>query len=158
MSRLVHSESLHVGCMRLPPGGLVGSHRAATDQMFAAVEGEGWVRGSASERIPIEAGQAVFWESGEEHEAGTDTGLVAIVVEGEGLETNPEDMGPVTISQKLSPHTSHDSNTSPDVIEGIEVPNGRSCQHWRERKAGLQIITARGVVDVCDELPAWGRS
>jgi quercetin dioxygenase-like cupin family protein len=95
ISRLFHSEHLHVGCMRLGPGGVVGYHRAASHQLFAVVEGEGWVRGAGPDRIPIQAGQAALWESGEEHEAGTDTGMVAIVVEGEALASRPENIGPV---------------------------------------------------------------
>jgi quercetin dioxygenase-like cupin family protein len=95
MSRLVHTEALHVGCMRLGPGGLVGYHRASTHQLFAVVEGAGWVRGAGVERVPISAGQAVYWEAGEEHEAGTDTGMVAIVVESDMLTNSAEDMGPV---------------------------------------------------------------
>jgi mannose-6-phosphate isomerase-like protein (cupin superfamily) len=94
MSRLVHSDNLHVGCMRLGPGGLVGYHRAVAAQLFAIVEGEGWVRGEGSDHIPIKAGQAVMWESGEQHEAGTDTGMIAIVVEGALLSGGTVDIGP----------------------------------------------------------------
>src|SRR5437763_13793128 len=81
ISRLIHSEILHVGCMRLGAGGLVGSHEAATHQLFAVVEGEGWTRKGTADRAPIRAGQAVLWEPGELHEAGTERGMVAIVVE-----------------------------------------------------------------------------
>jgi quercetin dioxygenase-like cupin family protein len=70
-------------CLHLPPGGLVGRHRAATRQLFCVVAGDGWVSGPDRERVPVAAGQAAFWEPGEEHEAGTDTGLVAVVLEGE---------------------------------------------------------------------------
>jgi hypothetical protein len=45
--------------------------------------------------VPIEAGQAAFWERGDYHEAGTDRGMVAIVVEGDDLASSPEDVGPV---------------------------------------------------------------
>jgi len=96
ISRLVQSETLHVGCMRLGPGGLVAYHQALTHQLFAVVEGQGWVRGASSQRVPIEVGQAAFWQPGEYHEAGTDTGMVAIVVEGAALASSPEDIGPVS--------------------------------------------------------------
>lgn len=95
MSRLAHPDGIHVGCMRLGPGGVVGYHRAATYQLFAVVEGEGWVRGEDPERVPIRAGQAAFWEPGEGHEAGTDSGMVAIVVEGDILGGDPGAIGPV---------------------------------------------------------------
>jgi hypothetical protein len=94
MSRLIRSENLHVGCMRLGAGGLVGYHRAVATQLFAVVGGEGWVRGDGSDRIPITAGQAALWESGEQHEAGTDTVMIAIVVEGALLSGGTVDIGP----------------------------------------------------------------
>ncbi|HDX9588930.1 TPA: hypothetical protein ROX98_001896 [Bacillus pseudomycoides] len=40
------------------------------------------------EKIPIQAGQAAFWEKGEKHETSTKTGLMAIVIEGEDLSVN----------------------------------------------------------------------
>ena len=49
------------------------------------VEGEGWVRGPDGERVPVTAGKAVYWEAGEEHESGSDSGMTAIVVEAERL-------------------------------------------------------------------------
>lgn len=83
MSPLVRSSELHVGCMRLQAGGSVGYHQATTPQLFAVVDGAGWIRSDETEqREPISAGRAVIWESGEWHEVGTDEGLVAIVVEG----------------------------------------------------------------------------
>ena len=81
LSRLFHSEELHVGCMRLGPGGLIGMHPAGTPQLLAVVEGEGWIRGEEGTKTRVSAGGAVFWEEGEMHETGTDAGLVAIVIE-----------------------------------------------------------------------------
>ena len=83
MSPLVRASELHVGCMRLGPGGSVGYHQATTPQLFAVVEGSGWIS-SGEERLrePISSGVAVLWDEGEWHEVGTDGGLVAIVVEG----------------------------------------------------------------------------
>jgi hypothetical protein len=72
-------------CLHLPPGGLIGRHRAATRQLFCVVAGEGWVSGPGQRRVPITAGQAVCWEQGEEHETGTQTGLTAVVLEGDDL-------------------------------------------------------------------------
>ena len=94
ISRLVHTEETHVGCMRLGPGGVVGYHEATTYQLFAVVEGEGWVRGEGPERTPIHAGEAAFWGPREWHAAGTETGMVAIVVEGAVLGSDPGAIGP----------------------------------------------------------------
>lgn len=68
-------------------------HLAATPQLLAVVEGEGWIRGEEGPKIPISAGGAVFWSEGEMHETGTDTGLVAIVVETKAL-VDGESLGP----------------------------------------------------------------
>ena len=82
MSALVRSADLHVGCMRLDPGGSVGYHQATTPQLFAVVEGSGWISsGQERRRLPISSGGAVVWATGEWHEVGTEHGLVAIVVE-----------------------------------------------------------------------------
>jgi hypothetical protein len=95
ISRLFHSGELHVGCMRLAPGGLIGMHPASVPQLLAVVEGEGWIRGADGDRTPISAGGAVFWSRGEMHETGTDSGLVAIVIETAAL-VEGEAMGPVS--------------------------------------------------------------
>ncbi|HEU4784951.1 MAG TPA: hypothetical protein VFS83_16555, partial [Ktedonobacterales bacterium] len=73
---------------RLAPGGRVGAHQATTRQLFLVMSGEGWVRGPEHERTSITVGQAAFWESGEEHESGSETGMVAFVIEGDTL--NPD--------------------------------------------------------------------
>jgi quercetin dioxygenase-like cupin family protein len=80
--------------MYLGPGGLVGYHPAGTYQLFTVIEGDGWVRADGSERVPIGAGQAAFWQPGEGHEAGTDAGMTAIVVETDALGGDPAAIGP----------------------------------------------------------------
>jgi quercetin dioxygenase-like cupin family protein len=77
--------SAGVVCMRVAPGGTIAEHPAAANQLFLVVEGEGWVRSAPSDRVHIKAGQAALWKQGEKHEAGSATGLVAIIVEGAGL-------------------------------------------------------------------------
>ena len=94
MSRLFHSSELHVGCMRLEPGGLIGMHPASTAQLLAVVEGQGWIRGEDGVKTPVTAGGAVFWSEGEMHETGTDSGMMAIVVETAAL-LDDEHLGPV---------------------------------------------------------------
>lgn len=111
MSRLIHTEALHVGCMRLGAGGLVGHHQAVTHQLFAVVEGEGWVQGEDGERVPISAGQAALWTPGEYHSAGTGTGMVAIVVEGDAVVAARADIGPVPPSGNDIPSVAHRHET-----------------------------------------------
>ena len=96
ISRLIHSDTVHVGCMRLGPGGSVGYHQASGQQLFAVVEGQGWVLGEDGGRVPIKAGEAAFWKRGEYHGAQTDVGMVAIVIEGDVLTARPEEVGPIS--------------------------------------------------------------
>jgi quercetin dioxygenase-like cupin family protein len=93
VSRIVRSEGLfQAGCMHFDPGGVIGFHPAGVNQLFLVVSGSGWVRDETSGRVPIRAGEAVFWEAGEGHESGTETGMTAIVIEGPGL--NPDEWMP----------------------------------------------------------------
>jgi hypothetical protein len=75
-----------VGCL-LPPAARRGDRpaRGGDPPLLCVVTGEGWVSGPDGNRIPIAVGRAAFWGRGEEHETGTDTGLTAIVLEGQDL-------------------------------------------------------------------------
>jgi quercetin dioxygenase-like cupin family protein len=87
--RLAQADASVLSCVELGPGGVIGRHPAAGAQLFVVVEGAGHVSGADGDERPIGAGQAAFWEAGEEHETRTDEGLVAIVLEGEQLEVRP---------------------------------------------------------------------
>jgi hypothetical protein len=60
-------------------------HRAAAPQLFIVIAGGGWVRGETDERFPITSGQAAFWEKGELHASGSESGMTVIVIEAEDL-------------------------------------------------------------------------
>jgi quercetin dioxygenase-like cupin family protein len=75
----------HIGCIHFSHGGIVGLHQAITQQLFLVVAGSGWVRGESDERTPVSAGQAAFWEKGEWHESGSESGMTAIVIEGDDI-------------------------------------------------------------------------
>jgi GrpB-like predicted nucleotidyltransferase (UPF0157 family)/quercetin dioxygenase-like cupin family protein len=66
----------------LPPGGRVGRHPAASDQLFAVFAGRGWVAGDDGVPREVTPGYAARWRAGEEHEAGAEAGLTAVIVEG----------------------------------------------------------------------------
>src|SRR5579884_1419327 len=75
-----------LGCLRLGPGGVLGYHRATTHQLLLVVAGEGRVRAGDEPPRPIVAGQAAYWQPGEEHETTTDSGLTALVLEADTLD------------------------------------------------------------------------
>ena len=71
---------------RIAAGGRIVRHPASVPQILAVLEGAGEVSGADGIAETIEAGEAVFWQRGEEHEAATASGLTALILEGEGLE------------------------------------------------------------------------
>lgn len=89
-SKIIRSNAkVKVSCFHLSANGLVGFHQAVTQQLFLVVKGKGWARGEFPKKIPIAENQTVFWDKNEWHEAGTSTGLTAIVIEGDLM--NPSD-------------------------------------------------------------------
>lgn len=81
------TEYARATCLTVGPGGLIGAHPAGSHQVLLIVAGSGWVAGGDGAHVPVSAGQGVYWESGEVHTTGSETGLTAIALEG----------GPVTI-------------------------------------------------------------
>ena len=71
-----------VSCAYLRAGGIIGYHQATIPQLFLVVHGEGWARAENSDRTSIKAGQAAYWEKGEWHESGTETGMTVMIIEG----------------------------------------------------------------------------
>jgi quercetin dioxygenase-like cupin family protein len=71
---------------RVAPGGRIVRHPATYPQVLAVLEGSGSVSGTDGIEEPIEAGEAVFWRTGEEHEVTSANGLTALIIEGDGLD------------------------------------------------------------------------
>jgi GrpB-like predicted nucleotidyltransferase (UPF0157 family) len=71
-----------VQVLHVPAGGRIGRHAAASRQLLGVVSGVGWAEGADGVRRELRPGYGVVWESGEEHEAGTDSGFTAVCVEG----------------------------------------------------------------------------
>jgi quercetin dioxygenase-like cupin family protein len=76
----------HAVVIEIAPGGVVARHPAVVTQLFVVVYGSGWVSGANGEREAIQAGEAVLWDQGEEHESSSDEGMTALVVEAESLD------------------------------------------------------------------------
>jgi quercetin dioxygenase-like cupin family protein len=82
--RRLASEA-HAVVIEIAPGGVVGRHPSVVPQLFVVVRGSGWVSGGDGERESIAAGEAVLWETREEHESGSEEGMIALVLETESL-------------------------------------------------------------------------
>jgi hypothetical protein len=72
---------IHLTCLTVEPGGVIGTHPATEAQLFLVITGEGWTAGPDSHRVPITAGWGVRWDAGGGHTSGTDAGLTALAVE-----------------------------------------------------------------------------
>jgi quercetin dioxygenase-like cupin family protein len=70
---------------RFAPGGRLLRHPATFPHVVAVLQGSGEVSGEGGDDEPIEAGEAVFWHEGEEHEMKSAAGLTALIIEGESL-------------------------------------------------------------------------
>jgi quercetin dioxygenase-like cupin family protein len=83
ISRVVQLfDEAAVSCAYLSIDGIIGYHQATVPQLFLVLQGEGWVRSETSDKTSIKAGQAAYWERGEWHESGTETGMTVIIIEG----------------------------------------------------------------------------
>ena len=86
ISGILHLESkARVSCIYFGAHGRIGYHPAHSAQLFCVVAGEGWVRGDSSEPVAIAAGRAAYWEAGEWHESGTESGMTVVVIESDTL-------------------------------------------------------------------------
>lgn len=81
-----------VTVIHVEPGGTLGFHPSTGRQLYMVMNGDGWVEGPEREPRPIHAGQAAFWDAGEWHASGSDTGMTAVSVEAD--EMNPAEFMP----------------------------------------------------------------
>lgn len=87
VSRVARIEGrVQVAVIHLGPAGTVGRHPAVVNQLFMVVAGDGWVEGGDGKRVAVGPGRAAFWTAGEEHASGSDSGLIAVVVEAKDLD------------------------------------------------------------------------
>jgi quercetin dioxygenase-like cupin family protein len=75
-----------ISSLRFDAGATLGRHPTGRQQIFAVIDGEGWVSGPDGARHSIVAGQAAFWDKGESHESGSATGMRVIVIQAEQLD------------------------------------------------------------------------
>ena len=80
---LLAGDDAHVATVHLGPGGLIGRHPTATTQLLVVMTGEATVSGEDEPAVTIGPGHAALWQPGELHETRTQSGLVALVIEGQ---------------------------------------------------------------------------
>ena len=83
---IAEGSLIQAAIFRIAPGGRIRRHPATFPQVLAILEGSGEASGADGVDVPIEAGEAVFWHQGEEHETKSEDGLTALIIEGESLD------------------------------------------------------------------------
>ena len=73
--------AMRAHCIHFRPGSNIGEHEAGPNQLFLVVEGEGWVAGADGRRLAVRRGQGALFEAGELHSKGSDSGMIAIVIQ-----------------------------------------------------------------------------
>jgi len=71
----------HVYAIHFVPGGIIGPHPAGFDQLFVVVQGSGWVAGADGVRLSIGTNCGAFVPMGEVHSKGSETGMLAFMVQ-----------------------------------------------------------------------------
>ena len=80
------SGEVRVYCVHFDANAQIGAHPAGLCQLFLVVQGSGWAEGGDGRRVRLDAGQGVFFELGETHAKGSDTGMVAIMLQATELQ------------------------------------------------------------------------
>jgi quercetin dioxygenase-like cupin family protein len=81
-TRLVDgSGEAHAYMLQFDAGGMIGRHEAGFGQLLIVLTGTGWVSGADGNRAEVDAGDVVYFERGEQHAKGSDTGMKALMVQ-----------------------------------------------------------------------------
>src|SRR5215471_12139174 len=75
------SGDAHAFFLRIECGGIIGPHPAGFGQVFAPVQGSGWVAGADGARRELRPGQAALIARGEMHSKGSEAGMTALMVQ-----------------------------------------------------------------------------
>ena len=75
------SGESHAFLVHFERGGVIGPHPAEFGQLFAPIEGTGWIEGGDGMRHAIRPGQVAFVERGEMHAKGSDGGMTALMIQ-----------------------------------------------------------------------------
>jgi hypothetical protein len=84
------SGEVHVYAVHFGKNSSIGAHPTGFCQLFLVVQGSGWAAGQDGRRVNLRVGQGVFFERGEMHSKGSDTGMIALMVQGTQIDPTPE--------------------------------------------------------------------
>ncbi len=75
------SGEAHAYAVYIEAGGLIGPHPAGFGQLFLVVQGSGWAAGADGRRSALTSGQGAYFDRGEVHSKGSDSGMTAIMLQ-----------------------------------------------------------------------------
>ncbi len=81
LARVGAVDGAAVDVLTFEPGAVLGRHPTRLWQLFSVVHGAGSASGADGVRLPIVAPDSVLWEPGEEHESGSEEGMMVVVVQ-----------------------------------------------------------------------------
>lgn len=71
----------HIYSLHLEPGGVIGPHLTGFAQLLLVVAGSGWVASADGVRHGVSEGRGAYFDRGEQHSKGSDTGMTAIMIQ-----------------------------------------------------------------------------
>ena len=71
----------HVYSVYLDSDSEIGPHPTGFCQLFLVTGGSGWVASADNRRVELAAGEGAFFEKGEVHSKGSDSGMHAIMIQ-----------------------------------------------------------------------------
>lgn len=84
----------HAYAVHVEPGGLIGPHPAGFDQVFVVSQGSGWVAGADGVRHAVDADRCAFVPKGELHSKGSESGMVACMIQADRFDSVPDAAAP----------------------------------------------------------------
>ena len=83
------SGEAYVRVLRLGAGSRVAPHETGFGQLFVPIDGDGWVS-QGSDEVKIRVGQAAYFPRGVTHAKGSETGMVALMIQVDDLDLGGE--------------------------------------------------------------------
>lgn len=87
ISRIVSlDDRTAINAVYIHPNESIRQQQVMLQRLFLLVEGKGWIKNESDKKYALQEGQAVFLEKAELHEAGTESGVTAVIIEGENID------------------------------------------------------------------------
>ena len=77
--------SSHVYVLYFEADSEIGPHPTGFSQLFLVVNGSGWVAGADGHRISVASGEGAYFDVGEMHSKGSETGMQVVMIQSEQM-------------------------------------------------------------------------